>query len=62
MPANAYMDNRGTGWQCERGFHRNDMVCAAVVVPANAYLDYSGNDWQCADGFRRNEGACVPRS
>jgi hypothetical protein len=60
VPENAYLDSNGNGWQCERGFRREQTVCKTLIVPANAHTGYSGNDWNCADGFRRHDGRCVP--
>jgi hypothetical protein len=53
-----YLDERGSGWRCERGFRQEKQVCAPLIVPLNAYVDYSGNDWRCESGFRRQDAVC----
>ena len=59
VPANAYLDTRGSGWTCERGFKEAEAACVALRLPANAHVDYSGNDWSCDDGFSKRNAACA---
>jgi len=60
IPANAFLDWKGNGWKCERGFRQQNSSCEPLAVPANAYIGYSGNDWSCVDGFRKQGEACIP--
>ena len=38
LPENARAKSYGSGWECERGYRKDNGACTAVGVPANAYL------------------------
>jgi hypothetical protein len=62
VPDNGYLDSVGSGWRCERGFHRDASACVAMVLPANAHVDFTGNDWSCSEGFRKEGKGCLTRN
>jgi hypothetical protein len=59
VPAQGFLSRSGDGWECERGFRKEDAACVRVQLPANAGLDYSGNDWKCDEGFHTHGALCV---
>jgi hypothetical protein len=63
VPANAYLNSIGTGWQCMRGYHsvgfaRNE--CLQISVPADGYLTESKSrkGWACNRGFTATGDGC----
>jgi hypothetical protein len=58
VPEHGYLDSRGSGWQCERGFKRDGAGCVALEIPANSHISYAGDGWACDNGFRRKADAC----
>ena len=62
VPANGYVDSSGKGWNCERGFAKNEQQCAKVKLSANAHLSDSWLDrgWQCNRGYRKVGDTCGP--
>ncbi|WP_422063322.1 hypothetical protein [Shimia sp.] len=61
VPENAYATNHryGLGWDCLRGFRREDRkTCVAVRVPDGGFLDPSGERWQCLRGFIKVDDTC----
>ena len=61
VPANAFLDDSGERWRCERGFRQSGNGCVEIAVPENGYLTGSLHDagWDCERGFRKQESACV---
>ena len=59
IPANAFLNSRGNGWECERGFREAGRQCAPLNPPAHALIDDSGNAWRCDVGFRKHDEACI---
>lgn len=37
MPAHAQPKSYGEGWECDRGYRREDDACLAVILPENAF-------------------------
>ena len=61
LPEHARAKSYGSGWECERGYRKDNMACAAIEVPANAYLSNTlyGSGWECGRGFREVNRACA---
>jgi hypothetical protein len=57
-PENARADQYGSGWQCKRGFAKNNDTCVPFKLPANAYLSASGMSWSCNRGFLKVDAGC----
>ena len=59
LPANASARNFGEGWECDRGYRREDNACLAIIVPENAYATNRsyGTGWECMHGFQEVDGA-----
>src|SRR6185369_4788225 len=58
IPANAKLNYRGNGWECNRGYVRRGDACDQVYVPDNAKLNYSGHGWVCNRGYVRHGDTC----
>jgi hypothetical protein len=61
IPEHASALSYGPGWQCDRGYRKDNGTCAAIVVPANAFLNTVsvGRGWECMRGYRTVENTCV---
>src|SRR5579884_2477050 len=59
IPLHAHRSTLGSGWECDRGYHRIGDGCAVVQVPANAHIDVYGSGWECIDGYKRQGENCV---
>ena len=57
LPANATAKSYGSGWDCDKGYRKNDEACDAVMVPANAYPTKSsyGAGWACQHGYKQSQ-------
>jgi hypothetical protein len=63
VPDNGYLNSRGNGWKCDRGYHLAGFAskeCSEIKVPANAYLAESSSQsgWACNRGFKATRDAC----
>lgn len=63
VPANAYLNSRGTGWKCIRGYHSIGLErteCLKINVPADGYLTESSSrsGWACNRGFTATRDGC----
>ncbi|MGY6633195.1 MAG: hypothetical protein ACXIU8_05565 [Alkalilacustris sp.] len=58
IPANAFLDATGLGWNCDRGYN----ACALIDVTENGYLTDCGISarWECDRGHVALAGTCVP--
>lgn len=59
VPANATAKSYGEGWECDRGYRRDDDACLAIIVPQNAYATNRtyGKGWECLHGFQEVDDA-----
>ena len=60
LPPHAKWQSWGNGWECQRGYRKEDQRCIEIDVPPHAFLDAIGHDWECERGYRREGGRCVP--
>ena len=49
----------GQGWECDRGYRKEQAACVAVELPSNAHVDFSGNDWECNQPYRKRQNVCA---
>jgi hypothetical protein len=61
VPENAQASRYGSGWECNRGFRRQDDACFEVKLPDNAFLTHSsyGKGWDCHYGFLEKGDQCL---
>jgi hypothetical protein len=62
IPANAFLDASGLGWECSRGYRKRGDECTSIEVPSNAYLSDRGvgPGWECNRGHVARAGTCEP--
>ncbi len=60
VPADAYLNDRGTVWNCRRSIKKAEDSCTKIVLPGHGFIDASGHDWKTSAPYRRKGGACVP--
>jgi len=61
LPLHAYLSEKGTFRECERGYQNiNDASCVVLEIPESAHLDYKGNSWECDQSYRQNGYLCEP--
>jgi len=49
----------GSGWKCDRGYHKSGNKCVQVKVPDNASIDMYGSGWKCDRGYHKSGNKCV---
>jgi len=60
LPPHAKWQSWGNGWECQRGYRKEDQRCIEIDVPPHAFLDVFGHDWECERSYRREGERCVP--
>lgn len=61
LPENAEAGRYGSGWECKRGFRRQDDSCLEVKLPDHAYRVNTtyGKGWNCHYGFVEESDQCI---
>src|SRR6185503_4980587 len=61
IPEHATALSYGPGWQCDRGYRKENDACTAIELPAHAYHQTmaAGRGWECRRGYRTVDDDCV---
>jgi hypothetical protein len=61
IPEHARTKKYTSGWECKRGYRKENKACIAIKLPANAYLTGKsyGPGWDCNRGYRQVNENCI---